>query len=110
MDLRRESDEIFKAIEKAAYQLDKYKSHVYDLSDRHQKRVIGGGGAAGSDCGTLEYRMSSSSRASSASSLPKVIDFQIGDQVSTPGGGYISLGGDSEAISLIDENHTLLDA
>lgn len=108
MDLRRESDEIFKAIEKAAYQLDKYKSHVYDLSDRHQKRIIGGG----SEGSNLEYRLSSrsSSGSSLAQSLPKVIDFQIGDQVSTSGGGFISLGGDSEALSLIDENHTLLDA
>lgn len=106
MDLRRESDEIFKAMEKAVYQADKYKSHVYDLSDRHQKRIVEGPGTG--ETSHFEYRLSSSSRTSSVSSLPKVIDFHVGDQVSV--GGGVPFGGDFEAFSLIDENHTLLEA
>lgn len=102
--------EIFKAIEKAVYQVDKYKSFVYDISDRHQKRILGG------DVGTAQdLVMSSSSRTSSTSSLPRVIDFQVGDPVmrqsstSSGGAGYVSFM-DSETLSLIDENHILLDA
>lgn len=110
--MKKESLEIFKAIEKAVYQVDKYKSFVYDISDRHQKRILGG------DVGTAhDLTMSSSSRTSSTSSLPRVIDFQVGDPVmrqsSTSSGGagagYVSFV-DSETLSLIDENHILLDA
>lgn len=106
LDLKQESDEIFKTIEKSVYQVDKYKSYVYDISDRHQKRILGdqmNGGA-----GQREFSMSPCSRASSTGSVPKVIEFQIGEPPMLQ--RSLLLGTEGETISLIDENSTLLDA
>lgn len=106
LDLKRESDEIFKTIDKAILQVNKYKANVFDLSDSHQKRILG----------DLEPVMSSISRtpsssAISAESIPRVIDFHIGEKA-TGTTGYTSSQflSESDARSLIDENHTLLEA
>lgn len=102
--MKQESEEIFKTIEKAVYQVDKYKSYVYDISDRHQKRILG-------DQVNGEHRevsMSPCSRTSSTGSVPKVIEFQIGEPPTLQ--RSLLLGTDGETVSLIDENSTLLDA
>lgn len=82
---------------------------MYDISDRHQKRILGESAANGG----MDFAISASSRSSSASSLPKVIEFQIAESPrnSVAGAGVSSMGLDgTEAMSLIDENSTLLNA
>lgn len=112
LDLKQEADEIFKAIAKAVYQTDKYKSYTHDISDRHQKRILSGESTSSV---SGEIVLSMGSRASSTASIPRVLEFQIGDQV-PPGpfaetaGGFSSYAADCEAMSLIDENSTLLHA
>lgn len=105
LDLKCESDEILKAIDKAVHQVDKYKSYVCELSDKHQLRVLSG--ETGGQNGVGESLTSSCSRSSSSSSLPRVLEFQIGEQMMRQSS---VLGSNSEALSLIDENSTLLEA
>lgn len=100
-------------IEKAVQQVDKYKLYIYELNEKHQRRILGEG-ALENENGTAELALTSISKTSSASSLTRLIDFQIGDQVTRqilgPSEENPLFAGDSVTMSLIDENSQLLDA
>lgn len=105
LDLKKESEEIFKTVEMAILQTRKYKAELAGLNDQYQmmlKELVKGG------------------------DIPKVIDFRVGDEVrlnsamrmegatSTSESALkvsaTECASDVETKSLIDENHTLLDA